>query len=91
MTGEESVPQPSSRRVPARVTPRVLVVDHHDSYTWNLVHLVAEVAGTVPDVVEHDEVSVDTVLSGGWSHLVLSPGRRRSSWSGRSSRSGSVS
>ena len=53
---------------------RVLVVDHHDSYTWNLVHLIAQVAGSVPDVVEHDEVGADAVLSGGWSHLVLSPG-----------------
>ena len=30
---------------------RVLVVDHHDSYTWNLVHLVAGVTGDVPEVV----------------------------------------
>ena len=52
----------------------VLVVDHHDSYTWNLVHLVAEVTGALPDVVEHDEVTADSVLDGGWSHLVLSPG-----------------
>ena len=75
MTGEGSVPQPLPRRVAAQLTPRrVLVVDHHDSYTWNLVHLVAEVTGTVPDVVEHDEVSADTVLAGGWTHLVLSPG-----------------
>ena len=55
-------------------TPRVLVVDHHDSYTWNLVHLVAGVAGAVPDVVEHDEVAAEAVLGGGWTHLVLSPG-----------------
>jgi anthranilate synthase/aminodeoxychorismate synthase-like glutamine amidotransferase len=52
----------------------VLVVDHHDSYTWNLVHLVASVAGAVPDVVEHDEVTAEQVLGGGWTHLVLSPG-----------------
>ena len=30
------------------------MVDHHDSYTWNLVHLVAAVTGRLPDVVEHD-------------------------------------
>lgn len=53
--------------------PQVLVVDHHDSYTWNLVHLIAAVTGQVPDVVEHDE---DGVLerAAGYSHLVLSPG-----------------
>jgi anthranilate synthase/aminodeoxychorismate synthase-like glutamine amidotransferase len=49
---------------------RLLVVDHHDSYVWNLVHLIAGVTGQVPDVVEHDaEVSFD-----GYTHLVLSPG-----------------
>ncbi|CAI9411526.1 anthranilate synthase component II [Nocardioides sp. T2.26MG-1] len=52
--------------------PRVVVVDHHDSYTWNLVHLVAAVTGVLPVVVQHDEVSADDVL--GFSHVVLSPG-----------------
>jgi anthranilate synthase component II len=50
----------------------VVVVDHHDSYTWNLVHLVAAVTGALPDVVQHDEVSAADVLS--HSHVVLSPG-----------------
>jgi anthranilate synthase component II len=50
----------------------VVVVDHHDSYTWNLVHLVAAVTGALPDVVQHDEVSVADVLA--HSHVVLSPG-----------------
>jgi anthranilate synthase/aminodeoxychorismate synthase-like glutamine amidotransferase len=48
------------------------VVDHHDSYTWNLVHLVAEVTGTLPEVVEHDRVSVADL--DGFTHVVLSPG-----------------
>jgi anthranilate synthase component II len=52
--------------------PDVVVVDHHDSYTWNLVHLVAEVTGELPAVVEHDEVDAADVL--GFSHVVLSPG-----------------
>ncbi|HEY1119091.1 MAG TPA: aminodeoxychorismate/anthranilate synthase component II [Acidimicrobiales bacterium] len=50
----------------------VVVVDHHDSYTWNLVHLVASVTGVLPAVVQHDEVSADEVL--GHTHVVLSPG-----------------
>ena len=50
----------------------VVVVDHHDSYTWNLVHLVASVTGVLPTVVQHDEVSADVVLA--YSHVVLSPG-----------------
>jgi anthranilate synthase component 2 len=53
---------------------RVVVVDHHDSYTWNLVHLVAAVTGSLPEVVEHDEVAAETLLDKGFSHIVLSPG-----------------
>ncbi|WP_345522787.1 aminodeoxychorismate/anthranilate synthase component II [Nocardioides conyzicola] len=52
--------------------PDVVVVDHHDSYTWNLVHLVASVTGVLPTVVQHDEASVEDVLA--HSHVVLSPG-----------------
>jgi anthranilate synthase/aminodeoxychorismate synthase-like glutamine amidotransferase len=52
---------------------RVLVVDHHDSYTWNLVHLVAGVTGVLPDVVEHDQPGV-LELAESYTHLVLSPG-----------------
>lgn len=52
---------------------RVLVVDHHDSYTWNLVHLIAGVTGWVPEVVEHDEADVWSRIERA-SHLVLSPG-----------------
>ncbi|KRF11822.1 anthranilate synthase component II [Nocardioides sp. Soil796] len=50
----------------------VVVVDHHDSYTWNLVHLVAAVTGALPEVVQHDATSAAYLL--GFSHVVLSPG-----------------
>ncbi len=52
--------------------PDVIVVDHHDSYTWNLVHLVAGVTGSVPRVVQHDAVDAAEVLQ--HSHVILSPG-----------------
>jgi anthranilate synthase component II len=55
--------------------PRVVVVDHHDSYTWNLVHLLALVTGTLPDVVQHDETALDSLAR--YTHLVLSPGPGR--------------
>ena len=58
--------------MPASGGPDVVVVDHHDSYTWNLVHLVAEVTGVLPTVVQHDEVTALEVLT--HSHVVLSPG-----------------
>ena len=52
--------------------PRVVVVDHYDSYTWNLVHLIAGVTGELPDVVEHDAVALADLVA--YSHVVLSPG-----------------
>lgn len=51
---------------------RVVVVDHHDSYVWSLVHMVAQVTGALPDVVEHDEVKFGDLA--GYTHVVLSPG-----------------
>jgi anthranilate synthase component II len=52
--------------------PHVVVVDHQDSYTWNLVHLVASVTGELPVVVDHHEVALSELA--GFSHVVLSPG-----------------
>ena len=50
----------------------VVLVDHHDSYTWNLAHLIAAVTGVLPTVVQHDETTLDELLQ--YSHVVLSPG-----------------
>ncbi|QLQ09385.1 MAG: aminodeoxychorismate/anthranilate synthase component II [Nocardioidaceae bacterium] len=55
-----------------RVVPRVIVVDHYDSYTYNLVHLIASVTGSLPDVTQHDHLTPDDL--GSYSHVVLSPG-----------------
>jgi anthranilate synthase component 2 len=58
------------------VSSRVLVVDHYDSYTWNLVHLVAEVTGDLPEVVEHDAPGT-LQRAAAATHVVLSPGPGR--------------
>lgn len=50
----------------------VVVVDHHDSYTQNLVHLIGGLVGRFPTVLQHDEVSVDELA--GYSHIILSAG-----------------
>ena len=55
--------------------PRVVVVDHHDSYTWNLVHLIASVTRELPTVVHHDAVTAAEVLT--HDAVVLSPGPGR--------------
>ena len=52
---------------------RVVLVDHYDSYTYNLAHLIASVTGTLPEIVQHDAVTVDDLLASG-THVVLSPG-----------------
>jgi len=56
-------------------TPDVVVVDHHDSYTGNLVHLIAGVTGVLPRVVQHDECAAADVLA--HDFVVLSPGPGR--------------
>ncbi|TDC85798.1 aminodeoxychorismate/anthranilate synthase component II [Micromonospora sp. KC606] len=62
-----------SRRTSSRTcAPRVVVVDHYDSYTWNVAHLVASVTGVLPEVVQHDRTNLAEVLS--FDHVVLSPG-----------------
>jgi len=54
--------------------PRVLVIDNHDSYTWNLVQLLWEVGGAEPCVVRNDEASAEELLRESFTHVVLSPG-----------------
>ena len=52
--------------------PDVVVVDHHDSYTWNLVHLVAAVTGRLPGWSSTTRSTPPTCS--GTRHVVLSPG-----------------
>ena len=49
-----------------------MLVDHYDSYTHNLAHLIAAVTGALPAIVQHDEVALGDLADA--SHLVLSPG-----------------
>jgi anthranilate synthase/aminodeoxychorismate synthase-like glutamine amidotransferase len=51
-----------------------LVIDHHDSYTYNLVHLIATVTGDLPTVIQHDDVASRSRWRDGFTHVVLSPG-----------------
>src|SRR5690606_40751714 len=59
---------------PSGARPRVLLVDNHDSYTWNLHQLIWQVAGVEPVTVRNDEVDPAEVLAAGHTHLVISPG-----------------
>jgi anthranilate synthase component 2 len=52
---------------------RVLVIDNYDSFTWNLVHLIAPLASDV-EVVRNDATTADAVLTARPDAVVLSPG-----------------
>jgi para-aminobenzoate synthetase len=54
---------------------RTLLVDNHDSYTFNLFQLIAEVNGTEPDVIVNDDPGVLEFT--GYDNVVISPGPGR--------------
>jgi para-aminobenzoate synthetase len=53
---------------------RTLLVDNHDSYTYNVFHLLAGVAGEEPIVVDNDAVSWRALERWDFEAIVLSPG-----------------
>jgi para-aminobenzoate synthetase len=53
---------------------RTLVIDNYDSFTHNLVHLVAVVNQETPRVIRNDEVSWDDIAQADFDNVILSPG-----------------
>ncbi|PPK94131.1 para-aminobenzoate synthetase [Kineococcus xinjiangensis] len=53
---------------------RILLVDNHDSYTYNLFQLLAEVTGDEPVVVRNDDPAFDRRDLAGFAAVVVSPG-----------------
>jgi para-aminobenzoate synthetase len=53
---------------------RTLLVDNHDSYTYNVFHLLASVCGEEPIVVDNDAVSWRALERWDFDAIVLSPG-----------------
>lgn len=52
---------------------RILVIDNYDSFTYNLVHMLRELAdGYDIDVYRNDKTDPDT--AGMYTHVLLSPG-----------------
>ena len=60
---------------------KVLIIDNYDSFTYNLVHLVAEVTGDKPDVIRNDSDLLEDLES--YTHIILSPGPGIPSEAGR--------
>ncbi len=51
-----------------------LLIDNHDSYTFNLFHALAQVNGAEPLLVRNDERTWEEVEGWGVDNVVLSPG-----------------
>ncbi|MBN9624541.1 MAG: aminodeoxychorismate/anthranilate synthase component II, partial [Actinobacteria bacterium] len=56
---------------------RTLLVDNHDSYTYNVFHLLAAASGEEPMVVSNDAVSWRVLNRSKFDAFVLSPGPGR--------------
>jgi anthranilate synthase component 2 len=63
------------------MTPRVLLIDNYDSFTYNLAHGLAE-QGAHVDVFRHDELTEVEAVALHPTHLVISPGPGRPSETG---------
>lgn len=51
----------------------ILVVDNHDSFTWNLVHYLRQLGAAVK-VARSDEIGVAEALGSGADGILISPG-----------------
>ncbi len=56
---------------------RTLLVDNHDSYSYNVFHLLAAASGSEPVVVDNDSVSWRVLSRSDFDAIVLSPGPGR--------------
>jgi para-aminobenzoate synthetase len=54
-----------------------LLIDNHDSFTFNLYQLIAEVNGVPPKVVGNDEAEWADLVDAGFDNIVVSPGPGR--------------
>ena len=53
----------------------ILLIDNYDSFTWNLVQRLGEIAPDVPvEVHRNDRITGDEIAAKAPSHLVISPG-----------------
>lgn len=51
---------------------KILVLDNYDSFTYNLVHMIEDITGTLPDVYRNDEIAIEDIQR--YDAIILSPG-----------------
>ncbi|MBI2617718.1 aminodeoxychorismate/anthranilate synthase component II [Candidatus Gottesmanbacteria bacterium] len=52
---------------------KTLIIDNFDSFTYNLYQYLGELGGN-PDVKRNDEINLQYIEKGSFTHLVISPG-----------------
>ncbi|MFL5263166.1 MAG: anthranilate synthase component II, partial [Anaeromyxobacteraceae bacterium] len=55
------------------MSPRLVLVDNYDSFTWNLVQYLGELGAAV-EVFRNDQIDVDGIRARKPDGLVISPG-----------------
>ncbi len=53
-------------------TSKILVFDNYDSFTYNLVQMIEQIAGEKVDVIRNDEISLNQIEK--YDKIILSPG-----------------
>lgn len=53
---------------------RILLIDNYDSFTYNLLHLFAQISGVEVEVVRNDENFLDRLATGEFDGVIISPG-----------------
>jgi len=56
---------------------QTLIIDNYDSYTFNLYQLIAEVNGSLPLVIQNNQMDWESVKQLAFDNIVISPGPGR--------------